>query len=126
MGNLKDDGDGRADIDLAFQPDAGVVDAGNVLDDGQPQPGAASGLAPALIDPVEALEHAGLGFFRDADAVVLDGQGAVPIRAQAVMSWTFPPGRLYRMALSQRFWHSSSSRLRLPSTGRSREVRSGR
>ena len=31
MGNLKDDGDGRADIDLAFQPDAGVVDAGNVL-----------------------------------------------------------------------------------------------
>ena len=44
MGGLKDDGDGRADIDLAFQPNAGVVDAGNVLDDGQPQPGAAGGL----------------------------------------------------------------------------------
>ena len=28
MGGLKDDGDGRADIDLAFQPDTGVVDAG--------------------------------------------------------------------------------------------------
>ena len=79
MGGLKDDGDGRADIDLAFQPNTGVVDAGNVLDDGQPQPGAASGLTPALIDPVEPLEHAGLGFFRDADAIVLDGQGAVPI-----------------------------------------------
>ena len=56
MGGLKDDGDGRADIDLALQPDAGVVDAGNVLDDGQTQTGAAGGLAAALVHPVEALK----------------------------------------------------------------------
>ena len=58
---------------------AGVVDAGNVLDNSQPQTGAAGGLAPALIHPVEAFEHAGLRIFRDADAVILDGQGTMAV-----------------------------------------------
>ena len=42
------DRDGRADVHLTFQLDAGPVDEGNVLDDGQPQTGAAGGLAAAL------------------------------------------------------------------------------
>ena len=48
MCRLKQHGDGRALADLAFQLDAGVVDPGNVLDDGQPQAGAAGGFAPVL------------------------------------------------------------------------------
>ena len=55
MCRLKQHGDGRALADLAFQLDAGVVDPGNVLDDGQPQAGAAGGFAPALIHPVKPL-----------------------------------------------------------------------
>ena len=50
-----------------------------MLDNGKSQTGAAGGFAPALIHPVEALEHAGLRLFRDADAVVLYGQGAVAV-----------------------------------------------
>ena len=34
------DRDGRADVHLTFQLDAGPVDEGNVLDNGQPQTGA--------------------------------------------------------------------------------------
>ena len=41
MGSLKNDGDGGTNVHFAFQLDAGVVDAGNVLDDGKPKPGAA-------------------------------------------------------------------------------------
>ena len=72
MGGLKNDGDGGTNVHFAFQLDAGVVDAGNVFDNSQPQTGAAGGLAPALIHPVEAFEHAGLRVFRDTDAVILD------------------------------------------------------
>ena len=79
MCRLKQHGDGRALADLAFQLDAGVVNPGNVLDDGQPQAGAAGGFAPALIHPVKALKHTGLRFFRDADAVVFHGEGAVAV-----------------------------------------------
>ena len=50
-----------------------------MLDDGQPQAGAAGGFAPALIHPVKALKHTGLRFFRDADAVVFHGEGAVAV-----------------------------------------------
>ena len=117
MSRLEENGNGRALVHFTFQLDLGVVDAGDVLDDGQTQPGAAGGLAPALIHPVEAFKYAGLRFLGDADAVVLDGQGAVTIPAAGGDDLDFPPGRLYRMALSQRFWHSSSSRLLLPSTG---------
>ena len=53
------------------------MDAGNVLDNSQPQTGAAGGLAPALIHSVEAFEYAGLRVFRDTDAVILDGQGTM-------------------------------------------------
>ena len=95
MCRLKQHGDGRALADLAFQLDAGVVDPGNVLDDGQPQAGAAGGFAPALIHPVKALKHTGLRFFRDADAVVLATvREQWPSRLQAVVIWTLPPGRL--------------------------------
>ena len=87
MGGLKNDGDGGANVHFAFQLDAGVVDAGNVLDNSQPQTGAAGGLAPALIHSVEAFEHAGLRILRDADAVILDGQGTMAVRVQEVMSW---------------------------------------
>lgn len=79
MGGLKNDGDGGANVHFAFQLDAGVVDAGNVLDNSQPQTGAAGGLAPALIHPVEAFEYAGLRVFRDTDAVILDGQGTMAV-----------------------------------------------
>ena len=41
---------------------AGVVDAGNMLDNSQPQTGAAGGLAPALIHPVEPLKNPRLVF----------------------------------------------------------------
>ena len=81
MGRLEENGNGRALVHFAFQLDLGVVDAGDVFDDGQPQPGAAGGLAPALIHPVEAFKYAGLRFLGDADAVVLDGQSAVTIPA---------------------------------------------
>ena len=43
-GGRKGDSDGGANVYLTFQLDAGVVDAGNVLDDGKPKPGAAGGL----------------------------------------------------------------------------------
>ena len=69
----------RSCVHFAFQLDAGVVDAGNVFDNSQPQTGAAGGLAPALIHPVEAFEHAGLRVFRDTDAVILDGQGTMAV-----------------------------------------------
>lgn len=78
-GGRKGDSDGGANVYLTFQLDAGVVDTGNMLDDGKPKPGAAGGLATALVHPVEALEHAGLSFPRDADAVVGHGQGAVSV-----------------------------------------------
>ena len=50
-----------------------------MLDNSQPQTGAAGGLASALIHPVEAFEHAGLRIFRNADAVILDGQGTMAV-----------------------------------------------
>ena len=52
-----------------------------MLDDGKPKPGAAGGLAAALIYPVKALEHAGLCFPRDTDAVIGYGQSAVSVPA---------------------------------------------
>ena len=79
MCGLEDHGNGRADVHFAFQLDAGVVDAGNVLDDGQPQTGAAGRLASALVHAVEPFKNAGLGFFWNADAVVLHGQGTVAV-----------------------------------------------
>ena len=81
MSRLEENGDGRALVHFAFQFDLGVVDAGNVLDDGQTQPGATGGLTPAFIHPVEAFKYTGLRFLGDADAIVLDGQGAVTIPA---------------------------------------------
>ena len=54
---------------------AGVVDAGNVLDDGKSKPGAAGGLAAALVHPVEALEHPVHIRLGDADARVCHRQG---------------------------------------------------
>ena len=57
-------------IHLTFQLDACVVDARDMLDDGKAQTGTAGSLAAALIHTIEALKHAGLCFFRDADAAV--------------------------------------------------------
>ena len=94
MGGLKNDGDGGANVHFAFQLDAGVVDAGNVLDNSQPQTGAAGGLAPALIHPVEAFEHAGLRVFGIPMPLSLTVRVQWPSRVQEVMSWTLPPGRL--------------------------------
>ncbi len=45
-----------------------------MLDDGKPQTGAAQPAAAAFVDAVEALEHALLRLFRDADAGVRDRQ----------------------------------------------------
>ena len=72
MGGLKNDGDGGANIYFAFQLDAGVVDAGNVLDNSQPQTGAAGGLAPALIHPVKPLKNLFLFLFSNAFTSVVD------------------------------------------------------
>lgn len=94
MCRLKQHGDGRTLTDLAFQLDAGVVDPGNVLDDGQPQAGAAGGFAPALIHPVKALKHTGLRFFRMPMPLSFTVREQWPSRVQAVMIWTLPPGRL--------------------------------
>ena len=41
--------DGGAAADLALQVDAGVVQQGDMLDDGQPPAGAAGGLAAAFV-----------------------------------------------------------------------------
>ena len=79
MGRLEHDGDGGAHVQLTVQLDAGVVDAGDVLDDGKAEAGAAGGFAAALVHAIEPLKNAGLGFFRDADAVVFHGQGAVAV-----------------------------------------------
>ena len=46
--------------------------AGHVLDDRQPQAGAAGAAGPRLVDPVEALEHPQPVLARDADAAVGD------------------------------------------------------
>ena len=76
--------DGGAAADLALQVDAGVVQQGDMLDDGQPQAGAAGGLAAAFIHAVEPLKHAGLAVLGDADAVILYLQpGAVGAGAAA-------------------------------------------
>src|SRR5699024_3575748 len=69
--SLEGDGDGGAHPGLAVQMDAGAVDAGDLLDDGKAEAGAAGGLAAALVHPVEPLKDAALRLFRDADAVVL-------------------------------------------------------
>ena len=58
---------------------AGIVDTGNVLDDGQTKAGATGSFAAALIDPIEPFKNAGLRLFGNTDAVVFDGQGAVSI-----------------------------------------------
>ena len=65
-------GDGGANIHFTFQLDPGVVDPGNVFDDGKPQACAAGGFAPAFIDPIKALKYAELCFPRDADPVIFD------------------------------------------------------
>ena len=54
-----------------FQLQLGIVDLGNVLDDGKAQARAAGLSGAAFIHPIEALEDPLLGLFGDADAVVL-------------------------------------------------------
>ena len=73
-GNLsrQGQGDGKdgALAYLALQLQAAAVEADDVLDNGKTQACAAIFAGPALIHPVEALEHTGLGLLRDADARV--------------------------------------------------------
>lgn len=81
VGSGEGDSNGSAHIHLAFQLDACVVDACDMLDDGKAQTGTAGSLAAALVHTIEALKHAGLCFFRDADAVIGHSQGAVSVAA---------------------------------------------
>ena len=64
-----------------------------MLDDRQSQTGAAGRFAAALIHTVEALKHAGLCFFRNADAIVRHGQGtmAVPIAGSGDLHFSAGP-----------------------------------
>ena len=83
MQSLEGDGDGGAHPGLAVQVDAGAVDAGDLLDDGKAEAGAAGGLAAALVHPVEPLKDAALRLFRDADAVVLHREIGVALPGAA-------------------------------------------
>ena len=56
MCDLKGYSDSRTDIHFTFQFYAGVMDTGDMLDDGQAQPSAASGFAAAFIHAIEPLE----------------------------------------------------------------------
>src|SRR5699024_9140087 len=89
---LEGDGHGGAHPHLAVQADAGVVDAGDLLDDGKPQPGAAGGLAAAFVHPVEALQDAALSLFGDADAVVVPREIGVALPGAAGLQQDPAPG----------------------------------
>src|ERR1017187_6555546 len=65
-------GEGRSGAFLAPDRDLAAVRGGDVLDDGQPEPGPASRPRPGRVDPVEPLEdplQIPLGY---ADALVRD------------------------------------------------------
>ena len=68
------------------------MDAGDLLDDGKPQPGAAGGLAAAFVHPVEPLKDAALGLFGDADAVVLHREIGVALPGAAGLQQDPAPG----------------------------------
>jgi len=89
VGGLKNDGDGGANVHFAFQQDAGVVDAGNVRDNSQPQTGAAGDLAPAHNPPGRSVRTrwtaTSLGIPRPLSGTV---RVQWPSRALEVMSWT--------------------------------------
>src|ERR1035441_6654226 len=60
----------RALPQFALGVDRAAVRLDDVLHDGQPEPGAAGRAAPALVDPVKALENMGQVIRRNAGAVV--------------------------------------------------------
>ena len=78
LGQRDAQGERRAEAFLAPHGDRAAVVAGHVLDDGQPEAGAAGAAGPRLVDPVEALEDAGAVLARDADAAVGDGDLGEP------------------------------------------------
>ena len=96
-GGRKGDSDGGANVYPTFQLLMRRCGCGHtVLDDGKPKPEPPPvALLAALVHPVEALEHAGLCFPRDADAIVGHGQGSsVRPGCRWWMICTLPPGRL--------------------------------
>lgn len=58
---------------LAFGMDVSAVKQDDVLDDGEPETGAAALAGTALIDAVETLEDMGQVFLGDPHPIVLDG-----------------------------------------------------
>lgn len=70
-------GEGGALAGNAVHLHSAVVVEDGVLDDGQPQPGAAGRLGVALVYPVEPLEYAALVLRGDADAGVGHGDHRV-------------------------------------------------
>ena len=70
-------GDGGADAHGALQRDLGVMALGHVLDDGEPQTGAAGGTAVAFVYPVEPLKDPLLMLRGNADAGVADGDAVI-------------------------------------------------
>ena len=65
-------GERAADAERAVDGDAAVMGLHDVLDDGQPQAGAAQLAAASAIDAVEALEDARQVLGRDAAAAICD------------------------------------------------------
>ena len=70
-----------APVRLTMEGDIPAHFVDQFLRNDQAQTGTAGSLAAALIHTIEALKHAGLCFFRDADAVIGHSQGAVSVAA---------------------------------------------
>ena len=109
-------GRGRSRMDvprssLLSQVDGAAVQHRDMLDDGQPQSGAARRLGTTLVHPVEPFEHPALRFLRMPMPVSLTVSTALPL-SRRTLTWTSLFVRLYLMPFSMRLSSTSRSAAR--------------